>query len=81
MLTDTLLDLAIERIRQYLPEYHEIDDISWGENIFQICVFDAEHFPGRMVDWFRFEIHTGDTEDETNDRFNNAVEKFIESWR
>ena len=75
------MDLAINRIRQYLPEDHEIDDINCEDNIFQICVFDVAKFPGHLVDRFRFEIRASETELETYDRFNDTLCKFVESWR
>ena len=78
---NTLLDLATERIRQYLPEDYEMDDISWGENIFQICVFDVSAFPGRLEDRFLFEIRASETEAETADRFNDELNTFVENWR
>ena len=78
---ETLLDEAVERIRPYLPEDHEIDDVSWGDRIFQICIFDVAIFPGRMVDRFRFSIHADETEEETAARFEDAVKDYINSWR
>ena len=36
-----LIDVAAERIRQYLPEDYEIDDISWSDTGFVLPIFNA----------------------------------------
>lgn len=81
-LFDNLLDKSLELIQQYLPEDHEIDDVSWSgeEDIFQIPVFDVSEFPGRQVDRFRFYRLTGETDEELSDRWQNEINEFINSW-
>ena len=79
---ENLLDNSIDLISQYLPEDHEIDDVSWDdqEQIFQICVFDVSEFPGRMVDRFRFYRLPGETDDELSNRWQREIDEFNSSW-
>ncbi len=76
-----LLDVAIDRIKPCLPEFHEIDDVSWGEDAFQLHVIDAEKFPGRTVDRFLFIRNPGESDDDVMERFNEAVAEYARSWR
>lgn len=76
-----LLDLAIERVKPYLPENIEIDDVGWGDGIFQICLFDVSRFPGRLVDRFRFFRNAGETEEELIQRFDEEVDSYAKGWR
>ena len=78
---ERLIDLAIERIRPYLPQDHEIDDVSWGDGIFQICIFDVSLFPGRLVDRLRFMRMPGETKAETYARFEQTLTEYTMSWR
>lgn len=78
---DILLDNAISQIRQYLPDQYEIDDISWDETMFQICIFDVAKFPGRLADRFRFGMHPEETEEELITRFNDRLTEYCKSWR
>ena len=80
-----LMELSAERIRPYLPEDYEMDDLGWDEDreIFQICVFDCSRpdFDNRgPADRFRFYRQAGETDEELMDRWNREVQKFAESW-
>lgn len=77
-----LMELAAERIRPYLPDMYELDDFSWGEDIFQIRVFNCSrpelYHP---VDTFRFGRDSGESDEEMMARFDRKVQNFAESWR
>lgn len=81
-----MMDLSAERIRPYLPEDYEMDDMAWDEDheIFQICVFDASRpdFDNRgPADRFRFYRKPGETDEELMDRWNRELQEFCESWK
>lgn len=88
-----LMELSQERIRQYLPEDYEMDDMGWDEEeeIFQICVFDVSKPPrtdafGSLietgpVDRFRFYRHAEETEEEVMERWNRELQEFCDSWK
>lgn len=88
-----LMELSQERIRQYLPENYEMDDMAWDEDleIFQICVFDVSKPPrvdanGHLIetgpaDRFRFFRHVGETEGETMERWSLELQEFCERWK
>ena len=81
MTVQEMLDVAIERIRPHLPENYEIDDIAWGDNAFQICIFDVSKFPGILADRFFFLKRSGETETETAFRLNDTINEYITNWR
>ncbi len=77
-----LMEIAEELIHQYLPENYEMDDCSWNERGFQICVFDVSSIESSMrgpVDRYRFFL--SDDEEESMERFNDTIQKFAESFR
>ena len=78
---DNLMQMAMDRIKPYLPDMYEMDDCSWGEGFFQICVFDCRK-PGLSspVDRFRFRRYAGETDDEVMKRFDNEVDNYTTGW-
>ena len=85
-----LMELSAERIRPYLPDMYEMDDMECDEDeeIFQISVFDCSrpdfvdgfisHGP---ADRFRFYRQAGETDEELMDRWNRELQEFCESWK
>lgn len=84
-----LLELSEERIWQCLPKDYEIDDVGWGDEVFQINVFDAKFrpdkdgfsLPSKFVDRFRFYRRDGEAEEAVMDRWNRELEEFCERWK
>lgn len=81
MTMNEMLNVAIERIRQYLPEDHEMDDIACDDTAFQICIIDVSKFPGKLADRFFFTRRPGETEDETTQRFADTITEYTLTWR
>ena len=77
----SLLDVAADKIRTCLPADREIDDVSWGDNGFRICIYDVSVFPCRYVDALVFSGIDGESQDETLDRFYFEVDEYIRKWR
>lgn len=80
-----LMNLAAERIRQYLPKNYEMDDNECDEEneIFQICIFDSTSFESYYrgpADRFRFYRYNGESDKEMINRWNREVNEFCERW-
>lgn len=78
-----LMEIAEERIRQYLPEDYEMDDLQWCDDGFQISIFCVRTIEDHMkgaVDRFRFFLHRDETDEESAERFNRELQKFTEGW-
>ena len=79
-----LLEVAEERIRQYLPKDYEIDDVSWCNTGFRIPIFWVKTIETSIqgpVDSFSFFLDKDDTEAENMERFNRRLQEFCEGWR
>ena len=77
-----MVEAACDRIQQALPQDHEIDDITCEGNVFQIGIFDTTICPGgSQVGLFRFSRRSGESEEETDDRFNAEISEYIKNWR
>lgn len=77
-----LMELAMERIKPYLPDDYEMDDCSWGDGIFQIKVFCVSDFGNLTAsDRFRFFRLAGETDDEVVARFDTEVKRYANGWR
>ena len=79
-----LIDVAAERIRQYLPEDYEIDDISWSDTGFVLPIFNArtiEDYRKGPVDRFLFFLSKSETDAENMERFERKLQEFAWNWR
>ena len=77
-----LMEMAMERIKPYLPEDYEMDDCSWGDGIFQIKVFYVKDCGNpSAADRLRFIRRAGETDEEVMERFNSEIQKYAEGWR
>lgn len=79
-----LMDVAVERIRQYLPEDYEIDDISWSDTGFVLPIFNVQTIEDSMkgaVDRFLFTLSKSETEAENMERFERKLQEFAWNWR
>lgn len=76
------LDKAIEMVRPYLPDDHEVDDCQWGDGCFQFSVFNCSTMEGseKPVDRFRFFRCESETDSENEERFFEEVQRYIDSW-
>ena len=78
-----MMDVAEERISKSLPENYEVDDWSWCSDGFSIPVFDVSTIESSMkgaVDVFNFFVYSYETREETGERFNEELERFVEKW-
>ncbi|MBO6269398.1 MAG: hypothetical protein J6N19_09700 [Clostridium sp.] len=79
-----LMEIAEERIRQYLPEDYEMDDVSWCDTGFRIPIFCVRTIETSMqgpVDSFSFFLDKDDTDAENMERFNRRLQDFCKGWR
>lgn len=79
-----LIDVAAERIRQYLPEDYEIDDISWSDTGFVLHIFNVrtiEDYRKGPVDRFLFILSKSETDAENMERFERELQEFAWNWR
>ena len=79
-----LMEIAEERIQQYLPEDYEMDDLQWCDDGFQISVFDVsmiEIYQKGPAGIFRFFLSKCETDEENTERFNRQLQEFAESWK
>ena len=79
-----LIDVAVERIKQYLPEDYEVDDISWSDTGFVIHIFNVrtiEDCQKGPVDRFLFILSKSETDAETMERFERKLQEFAWNWR
>ena len=76
------LDKAVELVRPYIPENHEVDDLQWCEGGIQFCVFDCSTMESseKPVDRFRFFTRSDESETENEIRFYEEIQRFIDSW-
>ena len=79
-----LIDVAAERIKQYLPEDYEIDDISWSDTGFVLHIFNVrtiEDCQKGPVDRFLFILNESETNAENMERFERKLQEFAWNWR
>ncbi len=79
--TDKLLEIAIERIKPYLNEEYEMDDISSDNDAFCIHLYDVCCPGSGCAGRFYFCLRSWETEEEMIERFNEEVEEIIQEWR
>ena len=86
-----LMELSEERIRPYLPDMYEMDDMDFDEDeeIFQISVYDCSRpefaendgfIDYGPADRFRFYRMPGETDEALMERWNRELQEFCESW-
>ena len=79
-----LIDVSSRRIKQYLPEDYEIDDISWNDTGFVLHIFNVrtiEEYQKGPVDRFLFFLSKSETETENMERFERKLQEFAWNWR
>lgn len=76
-----LMQIAVERIRQYLPDMYEMDDLSCDEAGFIIRVFDVSKCtPSNFdaVSEFRIIRQLGESDDDVLERFEDKLNRYTQ---